>query len=282
MPARPVFHALHDIGLATWFGGSLMGATGLNGAASLLDDPRERARISTRGWSRWAPVNGAGIAAHLVGAAAILVNDWPRVRTQEGVGRSSAIKTGLTAAGLGVGGWSMLLNRKMAAAGSVPVAGATEPGAMTPPDVARTQKQLKLVQILNPLVSGAIVGVTSWQAQQMRSSQVTRGVLRKLPTTIAGAPLPVVGALAGAGLLVALKKRSGTRTSMETAYPAEPIVPAPVASTQTTTVAPASATTPVTDMDAIPVVTPTTPPPSQTGSTTRSFGGDTTSGSGQL
>jgi hypothetical protein len=282
MPSRPVFHALHDIGLATWFGGSLMGATGLNGAASLLDDPRERARISTRGWSRWAPVNGAGMAAHLVGAAAILVNDWPRVRTQQGVGRSSAIKTGLTAAGLGVGAWSATLNRRMAAAGSVPVAGATEPGAMTPPDVARTQRQLKLVQVLNPLVSGAIVGVTSWQAQQMRSSQVTQGMLRKLPTTVASAPLPVVGALAGVGLLVALKKRSGARASMETAYPVEPVVPAPVAPTQTTTVASAAATTPVTDMDAIPVVTPTTPPPSQTGSTTRSFGGDTTSGSGQV
>ena len=282
MPARPVFHALHDIGLATWFGGSLMGATGLNGAASLLDDPRERARISTRGWSRWAPVNGAGMAAHLVGAAAILVNDWPRVRTQEGVGRSSAIKTGLTAAGLGIGGWSMLLNRKMAAAGSVPVAGATEPGAMTPPDVARTQQQLKLVQVLNPLVSGAIVGVTSWQAQQMRGNQVAKGVLRRLPTTVASAPLPLVGALAGAGLLVALRKRSGAQASAETAYPAEPVVPAPIASTQTTTVAPASPTTPVTDVDAIPVVTPTMPPPSQTGSTTRSFGGDTTSGSGQI
>jgi hypothetical protein len=282
MPARPVFHALHDIGLATWFGGSLMGATGLNGAASQLDDPRERARISTRGWSRWAPVNSAGMAAHLAGAAAILINDWPRVRTQEGVGRSSAIKTGLTAAGLGLSGWSLLLNRKMAAAGAVPVAGATEPGAMTPPDVARTQKQLKLVQALNPLVSGALVGVTSWQAQQMRTGQVTKGVLRRLPATVASAPLPVVGALAGAGLLVALKRRGGKAASSETAYPTEPVVSAPVASTQTSTAAPASTTTPVTSMDAIPVVTPNTPPPTQTGSTTRSFGGDTTTGSGQV
>lgn len=278
MSARPVFHALHDLGLATWFGGSLMGATGLNGAASQLDDPRERARISTRGWSRWAPVNAAGIGAHLLGAGVILVNDWPRVRTQEGVGRSSAIKTGLTVAGLGVGAWSGALNRKMAAAGSVPVAGATEPGAMTPPDVARTQQQLKLVQVLNPLVSGAIVGVTAWQAQQMRASQVTSGVLRRLPTTVASAPTPLLGAAIGAGLLVALKRRSGKKASMQTAYPVEPAVPAPLATTQTTTVAPAStgsATTPVNGMHAVPVVSPTSPPPSSTGSTTRSFGTDT-------
>jgi hypothetical protein len=280
MPARPVFHALHDIGLATWFGGSLMGATGLNAAASLLDDPRERARISTRGWSRWAPVNAAGLAAHLLSAGVILVNDWPRVRTQEGVGRSSAIKTGLTVAGLGVANWSMALNRKMAAARDVPVAGATDPGVMTPPDVARIQRQLKLVQVLNPLISGAIVGVTSWQAEQMRGTQVAKGVLRRLPATAASAPTPLLGVAAGAALLVALKRRNGSRTSTDTAYPGEPTTSAPLGSTQTTTSAAAS-TTPVTAMDAIPVVTPVTPA-NETGSTTGSSGGDTATGSGQV
>jgi hypothetical protein len=32
-----VARTLHDLGLAAWFGGSLMGATGLNGAASVVD-----------------------------------------------------------------------------------------------------------------------------------------------------------------------------------------------------------------------------------------------------
>jgi hypothetical protein len=31
--------SLHDLGLATWFGGSLMGAVGLNGAAAVVDAP---------------------------------------------------------------------------------------------------------------------------------------------------------------------------------------------------------------------------------------------------
>jgi hypothetical protein len=31
--------SLHDLGLATWFGGSLMGAVGLNGAAAVVDQP---------------------------------------------------------------------------------------------------------------------------------------------------------------------------------------------------------------------------------------------------
>ena len=78
-------HFLHDAGAAAWFGGSLMGATSLNAAAAELDDPRQRARASTAGWSRWAPVNAAAVGAHLIGGAGLLLTDSHRVATQEGV-----------------------------------------------------------------------------------------------------------------------------------------------------------------------------------------------------
>ncbi len=39
MSTHPVIRTLHNAGLAAWTGGSLMGAIGLNGAASALDDP---------------------------------------------------------------------------------------------------------------------------------------------------------------------------------------------------------------------------------------------------
>ena len=55
--------SLHDLGLAAWFGGSLMGAVGLNGAAAEVKEPRQRLRVANSGWGRWTPVNLAGIAA---------------------------------------------------------------------------------------------------------------------------------------------------------------------------------------------------------------------------
>ncbi len=94
-----------------------MGAVGLNGAASALDDPAQRSTAATAGWSRWAPVNAAVIGSHLVGAAGLLVTDWPRVRSQQGVARSSAIKAVATGVGLGVAVWSAVLNRSMDKAG---------------------------------------------------------------------------------------------------------------------------------------------------------------------
>ena len=47
-----VVRSLHDLSLAAWFGGSLMGATGLNGAASLAKDPAERLELSAKGWAQ--------------------------------------------------------------------------------------------------------------------------------------------------------------------------------------------------------------------------------------
>ena len=235
MTTHPVLHILHDVGAAAWFGGSLMGATGLNGAAAQLDDPRERARASTAGWSRWAPVNGAAVIAHTVGAAGLLRTEMPRVKTQKGLGRSSAIKTAVTAAGLGVSAWSAVLNRKMAAAGPVPVQGSTEASAATPPEVAATLKQLKLVQWLNPLLAGAIVGVTSWQEEQMRTSQVVPGVIKGLPAAAGRLPKAVpAAALVGLGAL-ALRRRSASRSNVD-AYP-QRVVRAPQSATEGTTAA---------------------------------------------
>ena len=62
--------SLHDLGLAAWSGGSLMGTVGLNGAAAVVDAPAQRLRVANTGWARWTPVNLAGIAAHVAGGGA--------------------------------------------------------------------------------------------------------------------------------------------------------------------------------------------------------------------
>jgi hypothetical protein len=62
-----VARTLHDLGLAAWFGGSLMGATGVNGAAAVVEDPTQRLRVANSGWARWTPLNLAGIDALVSG-----------------------------------------------------------------------------------------------------------------------------------------------------------------------------------------------------------------------
>jgi hypothetical protein len=79
-----VIRSLHDLGLAAWFGGSLAGAVGFNGAAADVPDEKLRLRVANAAWARWTPVNLAAIGAHLVGGAGILYANRDRVGGQQG------------------------------------------------------------------------------------------------------------------------------------------------------------------------------------------------------
>ncbi len=177
-------HFLHDAGLAAWFGGSLMGAVGVNGAAADVDDPRQRARVANAGWSRWTPINALAIGAHLFGGAQLLKANKGRVQTQQGVLANTTVKMGLTAAALGATGYARIAGQKMIKAGDVPVAGGTAALPSTPPEVAKAQKQLKALQWAIPGLTGAIIASSALHEEQQRPSQVVKGSLKGLPSTI--------------------------------------------------------------------------------------------------
>ena len=186
-------HALHDIGLAAWFGGSLMGAIGVNGAAADVDDPRQRARVANAGWGRWTPVNALAIGAHLIGGAQLMKANKGRVATQNGVLANTNVKLALTAGALGATAYARVLGQKMMKAGDVPVAGGTDAMATTPPEVAKAQKQLSALQWAIPGLTGAMLASSSLHEEQQRPSQVVGGVIKSLPSTVGTA-------VAGAGV----------------------------------------------------------------------------------
>jgi hypothetical protein len=175
-----VSRSLHDLGLATWFGGSLMGAVGLNGAAAQVQEPKQRLRVASSGWNRWTPVNLAGIAAHLAGGAVLLGANKGRVASQQGVGQATVVKTALTGAALAVTAWSRALGTKLDQAGEIPVEGGTDPSGDTPQDVAKAQRQLKVLQWVIPALTGAVLVLNARMGEQQRPAQVTGGLLGRL------------------------------------------------------------------------------------------------------
>jgi hypothetical protein len=175
-----VSRSLHDLGLATWFGGSLMGAVGLNGAAADVEEPRQRLRVATAGWNRWTPVNLAGIAAHVVGGAVLLGANKGRVASQQGVAQATVVKTALTGAALAATAWSRALGAKLDQAGEVPVEGGTDPSGDTPEDVAKAQRQLKVLQWVIPALTGAVLVLNARMGEQQRPAQVSGGLLGRL------------------------------------------------------------------------------------------------------
>jgi hypothetical protein len=169
--------SLHDLGLATWFGGSLMGAVGLNGAAADVAEPKQRLRVANAGWNRWAPVNLAGIAAHVAGGAVLLAANKGRVASQQGVAQATVMKTALTAAALAATAWSRALGTRLDQAGEVPVEGGTDPTTDTPEEVAAAQRQLRVLQWVIPALTGAVLVLNARMGEQQRPAQVTGGLL---------------------------------------------------------------------------------------------------------
>ena len=185
MPSRnTVVRSLHDVGAAAWFGGSLMGAVGVNGAADSVRDPKDRARVAATGWAKWAPVNAVAIGAHGIGGAAILYANRGRAKNQEGVTSNTVTKLVLTGLALGATLYSGVLGAKTAQGDGHSVDGATDPSAATPDDVASAQKQLRYLQWVLPVLTGAIVVLGAQQGEQQKPEQVLAGVGSKLVNRI--------------------------------------------------------------------------------------------------
>ena len=69
-----LIRSMHDLGAAAWFGGSLMGAVGVNGAADAAKDPTERLRLSSIGWAKWTPWQVAAVGVHAVGGIGLIIS----------------------------------------------------------------------------------------------------------------------------------------------------------------------------------------------------------------
>jgi hypothetical protein len=175
-----VARTLHDLGLGAWFGGSLMGALGLNRAAAEVKDPGERGRVANAGWARWTPVNLAAITAYLVSAGQLTKENKGRLIAQKGVGGLSTAKTVLTGATLAATAYARLLGQRVMKQGDVPVEDGTTPLPETPPEVARAQRRLKVLQWAIPANVAALIVISAKMGEQQRPTEVARGLVRRL------------------------------------------------------------------------------------------------------
>ncbi len=175
-----IARSLSEVGLAAWFGGSLMGAVGVNGAAAVVDPKEQRARVANAGWSRWTPVNLAAIGAHLVGSALLTAGNKGRIAGQRNVASTAVVKTGVTVSALAATAYARSLGQKMIKAGDVPVEGGTAPAAQTPANVAGAQRKLSVLQWAIPALTGSLLVMDALMGEQQRPSEVASGFVQRL------------------------------------------------------------------------------------------------------
>ena len=156
MDGRWLWQALHDVGLAAWFGGAWMGSLGLNGATIEVDDHTQRTRVANAGWFRWAPVAGAAMTAHVTGAVALGHLSWSASPDAAStlLRRTRTVLTGLAVLATVETGAS---GQRVVAGGDVPVATAVTPIDATPDDVAVAQRRLRVAQWIVPATTGSLL-----------------------------------------------------------------------------------------------------------------------------
>lgn len=168
----------HDVGLATWFGGSLMGAVGLNGATSKAKTSQETLRLSSIGWARWTPLAIAAIGAHAVGGVGLIAGNKDRLARQDEAKTNTVIKLIVTLAAAGLTAYSGVLGKKVYDNQDQPTDGATEPTAETDPELASAQRQLRYCQWAIPALTGIAIVLGAQQGEQQQPSQQATGFLK--------------------------------------------------------------------------------------------------------
>ncbi|MFC9730200.1 hypothetical protein ACFWGM_00065 [Streptomyces roseolus] len=180
MSERNTFmRSLHDVGLAAWFGGSLMGAVGLNGAARDEGGTwATTARIASSGWAKWTPVNAVAIGAHLFGSGGLLVANAPRVAVQQGVAASTVAKTVVTGAALAATAYARVLGKKIELAASSDPQDAQK-AAEHPIDTDRAQRHLVCVQWAVPALTGCLLVLNALHGEQQRPGEQMTGIWQR-------------------------------------------------------------------------------------------------------
>ena len=180
MARNTLSRSLHDLGLSAWFGGTLANAVALNQASSEAGTARATGAVANSGWDRWTPVNAAAIGMHVLGSVGQLAGNKGRLAGQQGVASMAVAKTALTAAALGVTAYSRFLGKRVSQHADVPAQDATTPVVDTPDDVAKAQAQLRALQWAVPALTSALVVVSALAGEQQRSSEASRGVIRRV------------------------------------------------------------------------------------------------------
>lgn len=178
MSGNLIARSVHDLSAAAWFGGSLMGAIGLNGAASEAKDPVERARLSSTGWKKWAPVQAGAFAAHLVAGMAVIQDNKDRLGRQHGVMRLSVYKGVVTATGAAVSLWAGLAGKKVDELADQGARGATEPASGASPELQSAQRQLKMLQWAVPVFAGWVIVLGAKEGEMQRPQNVLKGLAK--------------------------------------------------------------------------------------------------------
>ena len=160
--------SMHDLGLAAWFGGSLMGVIGLNGGASEASSPAERLRISAAGWKKWSPAQWTGIVTHGIGGLALIYTNKERLSAQPEGRTNTYVKAGIELVAVVGTLYAAVQGRKIASQQHEGADGATDPQPGVSDKLRSAQRKERIAQWIVPALTGTLIVMAAQQGEQQR------------------------------------------------------------------------------------------------------------------
>ncbi len=175
-----VTRAAHDLGLATWFGGSMFGKFAHNPSLKAISDHRERGKVANAAWNGYNALNAAGLGAAAAGWAGARFTEANPVRMSATENALALAKDGLMVAAVATGVANGIQGARLARQareGAVPVESGTEPAPETPQQAAGIQRSLDILGNVNIGVGAALIAVNAVLAQVNYSRPTARRAL---------------------------------------------------------------------------------------------------------
>jgi hypothetical protein len=183
-----VAQAVHDLGSALWFGGAVMGVAGVNKAGRDLTQGIDRIRVANSAWSRFGPVEWAGVASTILAGMRLTQVSGQRLALQQGFARTGTVKAAVAALGAGATAYAAysgsrigkLAEEAVARGEKIEVQDATVPTETTPPEIASWQRRQRIAQVVVPALAGANIVLGSYLSQSYRAVATTKGIKNRL------------------------------------------------------------------------------------------------------
>lgn len=183
-----VAQALHDVGSALWFGGSVMGVAGVNKSGSDLTQGIDRIRVAESAWSRFSPAQWLGIGATMLAGWQLARTSRGRLALQKGYTSAGAAKAVTAVLGAAATAYAAYCGTRIGRLAEeahqrgdrVEVKDATIPTPQTPPEIATWQRRQRVAQYAVPALAGANIVLGSYLVQSYRAGATAKGLLRRL------------------------------------------------------------------------------------------------------
>lgn len=149
----------HNLGLATWFGGSLFGQVALNPSVDSISDKSERGRVTNESWARFNAAEFPAIIATLASWRLGGLRDDAEIRAP-GLTRLKDVLLGGAAFN---GIMSGILGARLAsqaANGKVPIQSGLKPSRSTPPKAASSQRWITFFGTGATTLSALVIAVS--------------------------------------------------------------------------------------------------------------------------